>query len=249
MSNKLIRESFIDKITQVSIDLGKIASEIGANIDPVSGTINPLGLCKIVFDMVEKSNVDNFITAVLTDKKLADIKSLDTVKPLKRLYRATQAIHKVMTQEKINRFKLLTVNGIRNKESLSDDKFELFINLIDELTDTEFLIMSIINRIEEEHSGEKFDIKVSKATEKQILAELSMDNYTFISYITRLKGKGMITPLISSVNINSEEMKEIYGDMILTSGSTEEGANAAFCINNVNGHVSELFKQLLEYIN
>ena len=45
------------------------------------------------------------------------------------------------------------------------------------------------------------------------------------------------------------EVEELEENMILTSGSTEEGANAAFCINNVNGHVSELFKQLLEYIN
>lgn len=226
MSNNLIRETAMDKIIQVSIDLGKISSEIGANIDPVSGIINPLGLCKIVFEMVEKSNVDNFITAVLTDKKLADIKSIDSVKPLKRLYRATQAIHKATTQEKINRFKKLTVNGILNQDSLSDDNFELFVNIIDELTDTEFIMLTKIYHIEQEHKGERFNAKQDEI-ENKILKELEMNKGMFVSYVHRLKSKGLIV--------------EAHGFFM--------NYNTPFYVSMVNGKISEMAEKLIEFIH
>ena len=239
MSKNMIREAKIDKITQILIGSGKFVIDAS----------NPLGACKMALEQIEQHNEDSFIDSVLNDINSADVESLDAIKSLKRLYRATQAIHKATTQEKINRFKKLTVNGIINQDNLSDDNFELFVNIIDDLTDTEYLIMSIINRIEEEHKGEKFDTRISKVTEKQILAELSMNNYTFISYITRLKGKGMITPPILSPLMGSDEAKELFGDMMLTSGCNFMADYEKFCINNVNGHVSELFKQLLNYIN
>lgn len=239
MSKKMIRKTKIDKFIQILIDSGKFVVDAS----------NPLSACEKALEQIEQRNEDKFIDSVLNDINSADVESLDAVKSLKRLYRATQAIHKATTQEKINRFKKLTVSGIINQNNLSDDNFELFVNIIDDLTDTEYLIMSIINRIEEEHKGEKFDTRVSKETEKQILAELSMDNHTFISYITRLKGKGMIIPPILSPLMSSDEAKELFGDMMLTSGCNFIADYEKFCINNVNGHVSILFKKLLEYIN
>ena len=239
MKKELIHKTKIDKIAQILIDSGKF----------LINTSTPLGACKMVLEHIEQHNEDRFIEDVLNDKKIADIESIDAVKSLKRLYRVIQVINKAITQDKINRFKRLTVNGIINHETLCDDKFELFVNMIDELTDTEYAIMHIINRIEEEHKGEEFDARVSKETEKQVLTELSMDNYTFISYITRLKGKGMIIPAIVSTLMNSDEAKELFGDMILIQDCNFMASNKDFCINNVNGHVSELFKQLLEYMN
>lgn len=44
-------------------------------------------------------------------------------------------------------------------------------------------------------------------------------------------------------------IKELFGDMTFISGCNFMADYEKFCINNVNGQVSILFKKLLEYIN
>ena len=238
MQKDVIRETKIDKFTQFLIDSGKFVVDVSS----------PLGACKRALEQVEQRNEDQFIENVLNDVNKADIESLDAVSSLKRLYRVIQVINKATTQDKINRFKQLTVNGIINQESISDDNYELFVNIIDDLTDLEFIILSAIHRIENEHLGEGYDLIISKNAEKELLKELNMDNDLFISYITLLKGKGMITPLKGKAYKGGNENPELT-DVIFTTDATIITGNEDFCINNVNGHVSILFRQLLEYIN
>ena len=59
-----------------------------------------------------------------------DIQSLDAIRSLKRLYKSLQVISKATTQEKIDRFIELTVNGIIAQEQLSDEDYELFVNIV-----------------------------------------------------------------------------------------------------------------------
>ena len=238
MSKDIIRETKIDKLTQAIINSGKFLVNVS----------NPLSICKIALEQIEQHNEDRFIENVINDINIADIESLNAVKSLKRLYKVIQVINKATTQDKINHFRKLTVNGIINQECLSDDDFELFVNIIDNLTDLEFIILSAIHRIENEHLGEAYDLTTSKNTEKELLKELNMDNDLFISYITLLKGKGMITPLTGKAYKGGNENPELT-DVIFTADATIITSNEDFCINNVNGHVSTLFKQLLKYIN
>lgn len=238
MSKEFIRESKIDKLTQAIINSGKFIVDVSS----------PLSACKRALEQIEQRNEDRFIENVLNDINTADIESLDAVKSLTRLYKVIQVINKATTQDKINRFRQLTVNGIINQESLSDNNFELFVNIIDNLTDLEFIILSAIHRIENEHLREAYDLIISKNSEKELLKELNMDNNLFISYITLLKGKGMITPLTGKAYKGGNEDPELT-DVIFTADATIITSNEDFCINNVNGHVSILFRQLLEYIN
>lgn len=63
-----------------------------------------------------------------------------------RLYKSSQVISKALTQDKINRFKTLTINGILEQNSLSDDDYDLFVRLTDMLTDLEFLYLDIFTK-------------------------------------------------------------------------------------------------------
>ena len=215
MQNKLIRETKIDKFTQLLIDSGKFVISIQT----------PLLACKKALEQIELCNENRFIEMVLNDINSADVKSLDAVKSLKRLHRSLQAIHKVITQEKIGRFNTLTVNGMLNQKSISDDDFELFINIIDELTDTEFFLLSKIYNIEKEHEGEKFNPKQDKIKEN-LLSESNMNLGMFTSYVNRLKSKGLIM--------------EAHGVFL--------SYDTPFYISIVDGVTSELAKNLLKFI-
>jgi len=215
MSQEPTGETKVDKFIQALIDSGKFVVDIS----------NPLGACKKALEQIEQRNEDRFIENVLNDVNFADVKSLDAVKSLKRLYRSVQVINKAITQEKIDRFKKLTVNGIINQETISDDNFELFANIIDELTDSEFVMLSTIYNIEKQHEGETFNSKQDELQEN-LLRGLNMTMEMFTSYVSRLKSKGLII--------------DTHG-VLLT-------LNTPFYINIVDGKTSEMAKNLLDFI-
>lgn len=134
---KLIRRTFNDMICQFLIDKGKNIVDL----------INPLTACKLALETIEEHNKNRHIAEVLEGLKYVDTESLKAEKSLERLHKSLQVIAKATTQDKINRFKQLTINGIIYQDEISDNDYELYLNIIDNLTDNEFLILSIINKI------------------------------------------------------------------------------------------------------
>ena len=132
---ELIRKTWKDTVAQYLIDSGKNAADI---VDFVE---NPLALCKKALETIEEHNRDRFIQEVLDGLKDVDTTSLDAEKSLQRLYKSSQVISKAMTQDKINRFKNLTINGIISQNSLSDDNYDLFVRLTDTLVDMEYVYL------------------------------------------------------------------------------------------------------------
>lgn len=106
-----------------------------------------IDICKLGFQFIKDKKEEKFITDVLNSKVNIDTSALSTQKSIERLYKVTQVIAKATTQEKINRFKKLTINGILFQNEISDNDYELYLNILDNLTDNEFLILSIINKI------------------------------------------------------------------------------------------------------
>ncbi|OLA94675.1 MAG: hypothetical protein BHW64_02735 [Candidatus Melainabacteria bacterium LEY3_CP_29_8] len=50
-------------------------------------------------------------------------------------------ISKATTQDKINRIQALTINGILEQNDLTDEDYELYVRITDELTDAEFIYL------------------------------------------------------------------------------------------------------------
>lgn len=214
--SELTRKTLNDTITEFLISSGR----------GIAVCMNPLDLCKEALTYIETHNEDNFINEVLDETKKIDIQSLDAVKSLKRLYKSVQVIAKATTNTKIERFKKLTVNGICYQEKISDPDYDLYVNIIDELSDTEFLILYKINQIENEHIGEKFNNPISEEVGKILLSDLNMDSELFTSYIFRLKAKGLI------VDAHGHWMR----------------VDTPFFIGIVDGKISKLYKNLLNFI-
>lgn len=128
---ELIRKTWKDTVAQYLIDNGKNIVDYAT----------PLGLCKKALETIEEHNRDRFIQEVLDGLKDVDTTSLDAEKSLKRLYKSVQVIAKAMTQDKLNRFKNLTINGIINQNNLSDNDYETYLNIVDKLTDDEFIYL------------------------------------------------------------------------------------------------------------
>ncbi len=215
MPKEIVRETKIDKFTQILIDSGKF----------VVDTSNPLSACKKALEQIEQNNEDKFIENVLNDVNSAGIESLDAVKSLKRLYRVTQVINKAITQDKINRFKYLTVNSILKQNSISDEEFELFVNIVDELTDIEYIMLLEIYKIEKQHEGESFNNKQNDI-ENYLLNKLNISAGIFSSYVNRLKSKGLII--------------DAHGVFL--------SYDTPFYVNIVDGKISEMFANLLQFI-
>ncbi len=214
--SELIRKTLNDSITEFLISSGR----------GIATCVNPLNLFKEALTYIETRNEDNFIKGVLDETKKIDTQSLDAVKSLKRLYKSVQVIAKATTNDKIERFKRLTVNGICYPDRISDSDYELYVNIIDELSDTEFLILYKINQIENEHIGEKFNNPVSEEIGKILLSDLNMDLELFTSYIFRLKAKGLIV--------------DAHGHWM--------SMDTPFFVGIVDGKISKLYKNLLEFI-
>ncbi len=216
MQKEAIRETKIDKFTQVLIDSGEFVVDVSS----------PLGACKRALEQVEQRNEDRFIENVLNDVNAADIESLDAVKSLKRLYRVIQVINKAITQDKINRFKTLTVNGIINQDKIDDSQFELFVNIIDELTDIEFVILDEINKLEIASKNDKFILNQDMLVEA-MAKTLNISINQLESFMYRLKAKGMITGA--------------YG--------FDYAQNALLYKGVIDGKLSNMAKELLDFIN
>ncbi len=190
---ELIRKTWKDTFAQYLIDSGKNAADI---VDFVE---NPLGLCKKALETIEEHNRDRFIQEVLDGLKDVDTKSLDAEKSLQRLYKSVQVIAKAMTQDKLNRFKNLTINGIINQNSLSDDNYDLFVRLTDTLVDMEYVylytfakyIPIAISRDNTESTRTALnDGKRRAEQELQEQYQISDSNLSFIRY--SLAGYGLV---------------------------------------------------------
>ena len=214
--SELIRKTLNDSITEFLISSGR----------GLVACVNPLDLCKEALTYIETRNEDNFIKGVLDETEKIDTQSLDAVKSLKRLYKSVQVIAKATTNDKIERFKKLTVNGICYPNKISDSDYDLYVNIIDELSDKEFLILYKINQIENEHIGEKFNNPISEEVGKILLSDLNMDSELFTSYIFRLKAKGLIV--------------DAHGHWM--------SMDTPFFIGIVDGKISKLYKNLLNFI-
>ena len=132
----IIRKTWKDTVTQYLINSGITVVDCS----------NPFGLCKKALETIEDRNKDRFIQKVLDGIATVDTESLEAEKSLARLYKSSQVISKALTQDKINRFKTLTINGILEQNSLSDDDYDLFVRLTDMLTDLEFLYLDIFTK-------------------------------------------------------------------------------------------------------
>lgn len=210
------RSTLTDKITQTLIDSGKTAIDISS----------PLSACKLVLENIEQRNQDRFIENVLSELKNVDAKSLDLYKSLKRLYFSVQVINKVITEEKRKRLLRLTVNGIINQSKIQDDIYELYVNIINELTDTEFLLLLKIDEIEKQHENETMNIQTENKIGEQLINELRLSKDTFDSYIARLKSKGLILDL----------------------GGGFINYKSPFFSTFIHGNISLLFKELHNFI-
>ena len=213
---ELTRKTLNDSITEFLISSGC----------GIATCVSPLDLCKEALTYIETHNEDNFINEVLNETKKIDTQSLDAVKSLERLYKSVQVIAKATTNDKIERFKKLTVNGICYPNKISDSDYDLYVNIIDELSDKEFLILYKINQIENEHIGEKFNNPISEEVDKILLSDLNMDSELFTSYIFRLKAKGLIV--------------DAHGHWM--------SMDTPFFIGIVDGKISKLYKNLLNFI-
>lgn len=211
-----IRKKFIDSITEYLIDSGK----------NIANLASPTSILKASLDNIENKNEEEFIRSVLSNLVNIDIQSLDAVRSLKRLYKSLQVISKATTQEKIDRFIELTVNGIIAQDQISDNDYELFVNIVDELTDQEFLILHTISEFELPYVDMSINESLSKQLSKELLSFVNMDEALFKSYVSRLKAKGLI----------------------VKQHGTTLTKNTKFCINIVDGNISVLYKKLIEFL-
>ncbi len=214
MQNR-IRKTSIDAIEENLIDVGKNIT----NLSSLSAA------AKSALEKAEKYNEDRFINLVLNGNKI-DLQSLDAVRNIKRLYKSLQVVSKAITQEKIDRFVKLTVNGIIAQEQLSDEDYELFVNIVDELTDQEFLILHTINEFELPHVDKSINEPLSEQLSAELLSRLNMDEALFKSYVARLKAKGLII--------------DEHGSII--------SYKTKFFIDIVDGNISVLYKKLIEFL-
>jgi hypothetical protein len=212
-----IKKTFTDSITQFLIDTGKNIIDLN----------NPLSACKLALETVEKYNEDRFIEEVLNGLKDVNVESLSAIKSLERLYKSVQVIAKATTKEKIERFKKLTINGIILQEKLSDNDYELYIRLVDELSDVEYFLLNLIYEKENKAGSKHLDIKLSEKLENEIIAAINIDKNMISSYVEILTGKGLIT--------RYNKVMASYND--------------PFFISIVGGNISNLAKNLIDFIN
>lgn len=208
---KLVRKTFIDTVTQYLIDKG-------ADIVDIS---SPLGACKLALEKIEEHNRDSFIEQVIQGLSKVDIESLDAVKSLQRLYKSLQVISKATTQDKINRFKNLTINGICQQEMLSDVDYDLFVRLTDTLTDAEFMYLAIITKYiprglskkDEESTRTQFNDATKRAL-SEIKQVLSIDDEKLHFIRNSLSGFGLIKLAAAFGGLAFNGMSDIAYDYI-----------------------------------
>ncbi|OLA95029.1 MAG: hypothetical protein BHW64_00825 [Candidatus Melainabacteria bacterium LEY3_CP_29_8] len=186
--SKPVRKTILNSIAQFAIDKG---------CDYVDMS-NPLSFCKLGLKKLEEHNRDRFIENVLAGIATVDTESLDAEKSLQRLYKSLQVISKATTQDKINRFKTLTINGILEQNSLTDSDYELFVRLTDTLTDLEFTYLYTfakhISRELSANNTEDTKTQFNDATKRalQELKHLSITDGKLSFIRSSLAGYGLI---------------------------------------------------------
>lgn len=180
---KLIKKTFLDTIAQFLIDNG-------CNLIDIQ---NPLGICKLGLKKIEEHNRNRFITEVLSGLTPVDTQSLQAERSLHRLYKSLQVISKATTQDKINRFKTLTINGILEQHSLTDEDYELYVRITDELTDSEYIYLYKLTKFipQEITEYEEFRDLYNKVIE-DIKRELNFNDDKILCIRNSLVGRGLL---------------------------------------------------------
>lgn len=219
--------------------------------DMVSPLLPPCKIISTILDNYVKKEEENFIESVLNNEKIIDQNSLEMFEHLDRLRKTMLVIWKVKTEEKKKHFFNLTVNGLLQKGNITDDEYDIFVQMLDELSDIEFKMLMAICEIEDAHKNQKYDSKLSIDAERELLTRLGMTMDIFLAFVSRLKGKGLIVPLTFSISnddktfVDSDEVVPLC----ISNGGNVYGDIEEFYINAVDGHVSKLFKNLLCFIN
>ena len=190
INKKNTNKTFKDSITQFLIDTGKITVTVGGDF----GVIPFASTAKMAFEYVEEHATNNLIEEVLNGLKDVNVSGLEPYKMVIRLYKTNQVIAKAITNDKIQRFKNLTINGIIFQKELSDNDYETFVELTDRLTDEEFLFLSVLTQRIPQNSYNEY--KEFRQMYEKFLEEF-MSCYSFdkdkILYIRNsLVGKGLL---------------------------------------------------------
>lgn len=101
--------------------------------------------CQLGLSKLKEQREEKFISDVLNDLKAIGIKELKTEQFLSRLYLTSLVIAKAQTHDKYIRFKSLIVNSTIFK--ISDDEYELYKDIIESISDIEFLILKYLRDI------------------------------------------------------------------------------------------------------
>ncbi len=157
---------------------------------------NPIAACKLGLQQIKDRKEEQFIKEVLEDLKKIDLKDIQVEKSLAKLYKSLQVIAKATTQEKINRFKKLTVNGIIYQNSTSENDYDLYLRLVDELNDSEFLVLNYL-----------LEITIPNGKDKNIktfYSKTGIDRQKLKSFLQRLESFGVAEEerLINTVSEN-----------------------------------------------
>lgn len=131
MSN-LVRTEFGKQIEEIVIDAGLKIPD------------SPIASLKLGLQLIKDKREEQFLTDLLSSLTHIGLKDINANKSLEKIYKSLQVIAKATTQEKINRFKKLTINGIFYQNSTSDNDYELYLSLVDNLNDEEFLALKYL---------------------------------------------------------------------------------------------------------
>lgn len=149
---------------------------------------------------------EQFLIDVIEDRLKISQSEVDKTSFLKRFYLTSQVVAKAQTQEKYNRFKKLLLNSTLFE--VADDDYELYNNLIDELTDKEFVFLSHISKLKQqgipqENANEYKDCcdKLGNKDEKNLLQ-------------ARLAGKGLILQAAAFGGLSFKEVLPIAHALI-----------------------------------
>lgn len=242
---KYYRPDKSEQLLHKGLTVGKFLASM------VSPLFPPCEIITNILDNCVKKEEENFIESVLKNEKIIDQNSLEIFERFDRLRKTMLVIWKVKTEEKKKHFFNLTINGLLQKDNITDDKYDIFVQILDELSDIEFNMLMAICEIEDAHKNQKYDPKISIDAERELLTKLDMSREDFLAFVSRLKGKGLIVPLTFSVSNDDKT----FGDsdevmpLCISNGGNVYGDIEEFYINAVDGHVSKLFKNLLCFIN
>lgn len=187
-------------------------------------TLDPCSAINILCKELESFKQKEFMEQVLNDLQVIDMTTIEKNDFLNRFYLTYKTILKTQLNEKIKLLTLLFVKSIKLYSEINNDKFELFIKIIDNLTYSEFIILKMLCEKEKYLKISQTDnAKITKKAYEEIKETLNINEELLIAYICRLKGQGLI------------EITDVFAD-----DSALEELNC--------GPISQLFKDLVEFI-